>query len=92
MREGVLRRSDCVVTRKVAGEVILVPVKGRIADLQRLFSLNPVAECIWENMDGTRSQEELVGIVVGRFEVAAERAAKDIAELIRQLQEYELVE
>ena len=92
MKEGIPRRSGCVVTRKVAGEVFLVPVKGRIADLQRLFSLNPVAECIWENMDGTRSQEELVEIVVGRFDVAAERAARDVAELIRQLQEHELVE
>jgi hypothetical protein len=92
MSEEVFRKSDCVVTRKVAGGTFLVPVKGRIADLQRMFSLNPVAECIWESMDGTRSQQDLVGIVVDRFEVTADLAARDIAELIRQLQEQGLVE
>lgn len=92
MSARIFRKSGDVVSRRVAGELYLVPVKGRVAELQRLFSLNRVAECVWEHLDGHRSLDELAGVVVERFDVDAARASGDVAALVRSLQEHGLVE
>ena len=41
-------RSDTVVSRVIAGEVLIVPISKGVGDLASIYSLNPVASAIWE--------------------------------------------
>jgi hypothetical protein len=81
------RRTDQVVRREIAGEVLLVPVRGELAQLQQMFVLNPVGEFIWSRLDGERGVEALVAELVDAFEVSAEQAHSDIEAFLSRLSE-----
>ena len=71
--------------REVAGETFLVPVRGRLADLQDLFVVNEVGRWVWDHADGVRSLLDLAESVAGEFEVddaTALRDVKSFAELL----------
>ena len=80
-----------VVSRSIGGELFLVPVKGRIADMQNIFTLTPVAEFIWERLDGRKGAGEIRDDVLGRFDVTREEAESDISEFLGELLEARLI-
>ncbi len=86
------RRLEDVILREIAGEVFLVPIRGRLADLQELFVLNDVGEWLWQRLDGTRSQDVLVEELIASFEVTPAEAASDLDGFLRELDEAGLLE
>lgn len=85
------RRSPEVVTRKIAGELFIVPVKGKIADMQRIFSLNPVAEVVWDLLDGRHDVEDILKKVLENFDVEKDIADADVRGLIEELLQADLI-
>ena len=85
-----IRNSD-VVCRKIAGELFLVPIKGKIADMQNIFALTAVAEYIWDRLDGRKNLNEIEEEVAGRFDVGKEQAESDAREFIMELMEAGLI-
>lgn len=81
----IYRRKGEIVSRKIAGETILVPVKGKLADMQRIFSLNPVGEYIWRQLDGERDLQEIVNSIHLSFNVDRKQADTDLREFIGEL-------
>jgi hypothetical protein len=81
-----------VVHRRIAGETLLVPVKGHLADLEHFFVLSRVGEWIWERLDGATEPERLVEGIVERFEVDEATAARDLAEFLADLSRSGLLE
>ena len=88
----VYRRKAEIVARDIAGERLLVPIRGNLADLQQLFSLNPVAAHIWDALDGEKSLEEIRETLLARFDVPPEEAERDLAEFIAAIDEAGLIE
>lgn len=91
LRSGIMttkifnRRTD-VVFREVAGENLLVPIRGELADLQRIFSVNAVGGCIWELLDGRRSLAAIAETVSQRFDgFDSGRVALDVADFVQEL-------
>ena len=80
-----------IVSRKIADEMLLVPVRGNLADMQRIFSLNPVAEYIWQELDGTRSLDDIRAGVLEQFNVDPAQCDEDIRAFIGQLLENQLI-
>ena len=78
-------RKDDIVTRQVAGETLLVPIYGDLANMERIFSLDPVAAFIWEQLDGEKSLEGIRDSLLNAFEVEKEQAETDILEFIDEL-------
>jgi hypothetical protein len=81
------RRLDDVILREIAGEVFLVPIRGRLADLQELFVLNPVGEWIWERLDGSRPTTALADDMARAFKVERDEAAADLEAFVAELDE-----
>jgi len=80
--QRVYRKNDSVVLREIADEILLVPVRGRLAQLQQLFVLNPVAHYIWQEIDGSNDLGSIHRSLVDCFEVQADEARSDLLELI----------
>jgi len=80
-----------IVFRKIAGEVILVPIRQNVGDLESIYTLNEVAARIWELIDGKRKVEEIKEILVEEFEVSAQEAGKDLIEHLQQLEKIEAI-
>ena len=85
------QKSPDIVSRKIADEVILVPIKHNVGDLESIYTLNEVAARIWELIDGKRKMGRIRDMIVEEFEVTPEEAEKDIIGHLRQLEEIKAI-
>jgi hypothetical protein len=89
--EEVYIRAGDVIQRQIAGETLLIPIRGQLALLDRIFALNPVAAFIWEQLDGRRSMGDIRQGVLAAFAVAPESAEADIREFVDSLRQANLI-
>ena len=87
----VYRRNSDVLGRQVLGETLLVPIRGELADLQRIFSLNPVAQHIWSMLDGEHDLAAVRDSLVTQFAVESSQAEADLLDFISQLRAASLI-
>lgn len=89
--DKVYNKSDSIVSRKIADEFILVPIRQNVGDLESIYTLNETAARIWELIDGKIKVGEIKEKIVEEFEVAPEEAEKDIMEHLMQLKEIKAI-
>jgi hypothetical protein len=85
-----VKESD-LVTRDVAGERIIVPIKGHVGDLEGVFTLNELGAMIWRLMDGQTTGRQLMEAVINEYDVEAAEAEKDVVDFLRSLEEAGLI-
>jgi len=76
-----------LVTRNVAGETIIVPIKSNVGDLSSIFTLNEIGTMIWGLIDGKKSVTEISEAICKTYEVKPEVAEKDTLEFLNSLKE-----
>lgn len=85
-------RSPEVVARKIQGELIIVPIRRGVGDLNSLYTLNPVGAVLWDFMNEGHTVAEMVKRVCDEFEVTASEAQADIQSFLDSLMQEKLVE
>ena len=80
-----------IVTRRIAGEWILVPIASNVGNLDAVFTMEEVGDFIWQRVDGRMTADEIVNALCQEYEVAHEQAATDVASFISSLEEAGLV-
>lgn len=75
-----------IVFRKIGNEFILVPIKQNARDVDNIYTVNAVGSRIWELIDGKKSIEEIVKMIMDDFEVSPEEARNDLLVFLEQLQ------
>jgi hypothetical protein len=80
------------VARSIAGETIIVPVRGRMGDLDSIYNLNEVASFIWNQIDGQTDVGQLIQAVCDEFEVPPATATNDTQQFIAELQSAAMIE
>ncbi len=78
------RRDPEIVCRRVASEVILVPIRRNVREVG-IFRLNEVAGFVWDRLDGGRTAEDLAREIAGTFEVEEATARRDVETLLAKL-------
>jgi len=73
------------VTRRIAGETLIMPVAGRVADLESIYVLNEVGSRIWQLVGSPTTAGRIAEVVASEFDVSAERAAGDVATFLGAL-------
>jgi len=86
------RRKESIAGRRIAGESFLIPVCGTPLDMENIFVLNPLADFIWERLDGERTLEAIVAEIVAEFDVTAGQVGADARDFVGQLIKKGLVE
>ena len=76
-----------MVSREIAGEVILVPIRRNVGDLESVYTLNETAALAWTLFDGSLTVNQIQDQIVTEYEVDADEAQRDLIELIQQLEE-----
>jgi len=84
-------RNQEVVSRRIDGELIIVPIRSGIGDLNSLYTLNPVGSVLWEFMTERHTVGEMVQRVREEFEVTTTQAQQDIESFLGSLLEEKLV-
>jgi hypothetical protein len=81
------RKAEGFVSRSIADDVIIVPVRGGVGDLESVFTLNAVGATIWKLIDGRTPREALAAAVSCEYEVSEATAAADVGEFLALLQQ-----
>jgi hypothetical protein len=78
-------RSKAIVSRLVAGETVILPVRGDIGDLTNFYTLNETASTIWEVLERLSSFREICDVIERKYEISKEKAEDDIALFVREM-------
>jgi hypothetical protein len=81
-----------VVSRAIAGETLVVPVRGRVGDLASIYQLNQSASRIWDALAQPVSLRELARVICDEFEVELEQAENDVQSFVEQLRSAGLID
>ncbi|HLE21403.1 MAG TPA: PqqD family protein [Vicinamibacteria bacterium] len=83
--DKVYRVSERIASRKIVDEVILVPLRDKVAEMESLYSLNAVGARVYELIDGKRAVRDIVAAIVEEFEVDSRQAESDVTQFVEQL-------
>lgn len=83
---------DRVASRKIVDEVILVPLRDSVAEMENLYTLNEVAARVYELVDGKRSVHDICAVIVDEFDVSTEQAEADVLQFVEQLSSIHAIE
>ena len=86
------QRKSNFISRNIAGETLLVPLAGKIADLQRVIALNAVGAFIWAQLETPRTLDGIAAALVSAFAVDMDTARRDAMEFFGQLEAANLIE
>lgn len=86
------QRNHDVVSRSIEGELIIVPIRSGVGDLNSLYTLNAVGSVLWDFMDEEHTIGEMVQRICDEFEVTAAQAQQDIEAFLDSLMAEHLVQ
>jgi len=69
----------------VAGETLIVPVRGRVGDLASIYSFNGTGSLVWQMLDSPRTIGEVVEVVAQQFDVEHARAEQDVKRFVSEM-------
>jgi hypothetical protein len=78
-------RSESVVSRLIAGETLIIPVRKGVGDLASIYSLNAVATVIWQSVSGPRSVEEIAHALEAEFAGERDRIERDLDTFLKEM-------
>jgi len=76
----IVEKAPTTAWRLIEGEAVILSLETKV-----LRGLNPVGSRIWELIDGRRSVEEIIGVIVEEFDVTPEAAARDVRDFVEEL-------
>ncbi len=84
-------RDPAIVTRRIAAEVVLVPVRSSTAAMGAIFTLNDTAAFVWNRLDQPATIADLTAALVDEYEVDLAQAHDDVLELLTQFTEAQVI-
>lgn len=87
----VYSRNPDVVFRQIADEYILVPIRQNAADLNSIYTLNPVAAFVWELIDGKRPISDILSHLFDAYDVTKEAAQEDLFSFVGLLEKIDVI-
>ncbi|WP_439183720.1 PqqD family protein [Carboxylicivirga taeanensis] len=66
------------VEKTVGDEMVIVPLVGKVAQMEHVFSLNEVGAAIYNALNEAKTQEELLALILSDFDVDKETAQRDM--------------
>jgi hypothetical protein len=76
-------KDNNLMTRNIAGETLIVPIRNRVGDLSSIYTLNEVGARVWQLVDAQTPVARIVQVITSEYEVSEEEAAADIVELLQ---------
>jgi hypothetical protein len=80
------------VSRRVAGETVIVPISGRAGDLEAIYTLNDVASRIWQALEHPMTVGQIVDLAAAEYEVVRDEAERDVLGFLEHLEARGLIE
>jgi hypothetical protein len=78
-------RANDVAARYVAGETLVLPVRGDIGGLARFYSLNRTGTAIWEALEKPKRLKDVCDVIDRKYDVGGETAEEDVVLFVREI-------
>jgi len=88
---AVFRHNDSLVARDLAGEKVIIPVRGKVGDLGSIYTLNAIGGEIWNMLDGRRAVSEIVNTLQNDYDIDPATLAADIRRVLGEMQQEGLI-
>ena len=89
---GTFRKSANIVSRVVADEAIVVPIRRGAADTDAIFTFNEAGTALWNMVEADSSCAEMRAYLQREYAISAEQAAQDTEDFIADLASAGLIE
>jgi hypothetical protein len=80
-----IRRSQAVVSRVVADEAIVVPIRRGAADMDSIYTFNEVGTRLWAMIEENQSAADLAAHLEVEYGLSAEKATADTRQFLADL-------
>ncbi len=84
--DQVYRKDPSIVARQIAGEMLLVPIRQNVGDLESIYLLNETALFAWQRFDGSATLADIRSQITQAFDVPELQAGQDLLELAADLE------
>jgi hypothetical protein len=88
---SIYQKATGITYRKIADEAIIIPFSTARVGTAKLFRLTATADFLWQHLDGARTTNDLVNLLVAHFDVSAEQAAQDTDAFLSSMAAHGLV-
>ena len=79
------------ILRDIMGETILVPINESITVFNGLITINELGKFIWENLESSKDEEDLLHKILEEYEVEKSVAEKDLDEFLDKLRQVDII-
>ena len=79
------------ILREIMGETVAIPTGQTALDFNGMICLNPVACEIWKGLQAGSKREDILNVLLEKFDVTPEDAAADLDDFLHRLKESNLV-
>lgn len=84
--EKVIRNSNFIF-RKIVDEMVLIPYKQDVADLNAIFTLNDLGAFIWGKLEQPSTREELEQVIFAEYDVELGTIKQDLEVFLDEMAE-----
>ena len=79
------------ILREIAGEYILVPTGETTLNFNGLITVNELGKFIWENLESSKDEEDLLHKILEEYEVEEKEAKEDLDEFLDKLRQVDII-
>jgi len=79
-------KNSSMVARRVANEVVLVPIRQNVGDLQNIYTMNEVGARIWELLDSGEAVADIILAISSEYELEQTQAEADVIDFLDHLE------
>ncbi len=78
-------RSNAVVSRLVAGEMIVLPIRNNVGDLTSLFSFNRTGATIWNALESPTTLQDICDVIDRKYDLSGMNMEQDVRIFVSEL-------
>ena len=77
--------------REIVGETILIPMGDSNNHFNGIITINELGKFIWENLESSKDEEELLHKILEEYEVEEKEAKEDLDEFLDKLRQVDII-
>jgi hypothetical protein len=86
-----MKMQEGFVMREVAGQYVVVAVGEASKTFHGMIKLNSTGKDIWEGLEKGLTEEEIVGVLVEKYDVQNSDVKNDVQEFLKQMREVGII-
>ena len=79
------------ILRDIVGETVLVPINESTSSFNGLITVNELGKFIWENIESSNDEDELLQRIFDEYEVDKDVAKADLDEFLGKLKAVDII-